>query len=113
MEQFAQQAIQTGCLHLHLKAKTTLEQRYGDLLQVVAKMLASTQRCILHYFTLFYTQGLGYSRDVKKVELHVKDWLSQKCAEEARNIVNYSVAWPRRNTPSCMRVAYVLRMCCV
>ena len=49
------------------------------------------------------------SRDVKKVELHLKDWLSRKCAEKARNIVNYSVAWPR-NTPCCVHVAYVLRM---
>ena len=47
--------------------------------------------------------------DVKKVELHLKDWLSRKCAEKARNIVNYSVAWPR-NTPCCVHVAYVLRM---
>ena len=49
------------------------------------------------------------SRDVKKVEFHLKDWLSRKCAEEARNIVNYRVAWPR-NTPCCVHVAYVLRM---
>ena len=59
------------------------------------------------YFTVFCAPD--YSRDVKKVELHLKDWLSQKCAEEARNIVNYSVAWPR-NTPCCVDVAYVLRM---
>ena len=49
------------------------------------------------------------SRDVKKVELHLKDWLSRKCGEKAQNIVNYSVAWPR-NTPCCVHVAYVLRM---
>ena len=47
------------------------------------------------------------SRDVKKVELHLKDWLSRKCAEKARNIVNYSVAWRATRHVACM-----LRMCC-
>ena len=61
---------------------------------------AATQRCNLRCFAAHF-------RDVKKVELHLKDRLS-KCAEEAR-IVNYRVAWPR-NTPCCVHVAHVLRM---
>ena len=49
------------------------------------------------------------SRDVKKVELHLKDWLSRKCAEKSakHRKLQRCVA---RNTPCCVHVAYVLRM---
>ena len=49
------------------------------------------------------------SRDVKKVELHLKDWLSRKCGKSAKHRkLQRCVA--AQHAICCVHVAYVLRM---